>query len=142
MKKINLHSILLLLLISLISCDESTVTEPKSEFEEFTDKVWVYKNSNIGFIEDFSIQKMKFNQDSTCQILINNNWESGKYGTSVNSQTNIYYGLAVKYDNEELNKNNYYFYNWLQFKTISKDSLVVHFGMTEENSWHTYVSVK
>jgi hypothetical protein len=134
--------IIIFVLFGLYACDESTVNEPKSEFEEFTDKVWVYKHSNIGTFEDFSPQKMKFNQDSTCQILINNNWESGEYSFFRSTQSNDIYGLTVNFDKEEFNKNKYYFYNWLQFKTISKDSLVVHFGMTEENSWHTYVPEK
>lgn len=136
MKKINLHSILLLLLISLISCDESTVTEPKSEFEEFTDKVWVYKHSNIGTFEDFSIQKMKFNQDSTCQILINNNWESGKWQTD-----NFKLGLKIIFKNDSLNSKHYRC-NIMTFDSFSNESFKVHFGVTYENAWHTYVSVE
>lgn len=138
MKKISLI-LIFIISFSISSCGDSTVYEPKSEFEEFTDKVWVYKHSNIGTFENISIQKMKFNQDSTCKIMINNNWESGKYSFFSSTQSNDIYGLTVIYFNDTINQHNSSFFNLFQFDSFNKDSLVIHFGSTKENSWHTYV---
>ena len=125
-----------LLFIALISCHESTLTEPKSDFEEFTDKVWVYQSSNIGTFEYFSPQKMKFHKDSICEILIGNNWENGKWLTN-----NFKLGLLVIYDNDSLNQKNDRF-NIMKFDFCSKDSLVIHFGSTKDGAYHTFVPEK
>lgn len=140
MKKINLLSILILLLISLISCDESTVNEPKDSQDLTTSKVWTYKSSNIDFLNP-SLKKIKLNSDFKCQLLINDSWETGQYSLMRSSQSNDIYGVLVDYDNKNIDSV-YYRYNTMSINNFDSDTLVIHFGLTQENSWHTYVIEK
>lgn len=85
MKKINLLSLLIVLLISLISCNESTVNEPKDEdYKKFdinllTKNVWHLNEitpPNGGY---YWVPKYKFNKDFTLRAYINNSWVKGTW---------------------------------------------------------------
>jgi len=127
----------MLVVFGFYTCGESTVTEPKSDFEEFTEKVWVYKKSNVGHFTNNSIQKMKFNKDSTCKIMLKDNWESGRWQTH-----NFKLGLFIIYNNDSLNYNDNFRHKVLTMDSVYNEKIIVHFGFTYENSWHTYVPEK
>lgn len=83
MKRINLLSLLILLIISLISCEESTVSEPKDEIKFdiilLTKNVWHINEitpPNGGY---YWVPKYKFNEDYTLKAYINNSWINGTW---------------------------------------------------------------